>query len=190
MNGPSEERVDIDAYRMPRDPRCVNPGHPQAAHPMTSQCAAADAVDTRAALVSPHGFDGAGPVPVEVVTAAKRLAQLRVKFVHQWSPGCDSPLTTREIEDLFDASALQAEWMRELHEAVHAVDTRDARIASLEAEVERLRKIAQHTVRLIDAWHDGDVTTQHWISLADDLRAEAAALTPTTDTEEGEAPTD
>ena len=71
-------------------------------------------------LVSPHGFDGRGPVPKEVIEAAKRIAQLRVKFINQWTPGIENPLTTREVQELFDAAALQAEWMRELHEAVHS----------------------------------------------------------------------
>jgi hypothetical protein len=70
-------------------------------------------------LVSPNGFDGYGPVPEKVTAAAKQIAHLRTKFIHQWTPGMEQPLTTREIEQLFDASAIQAEWMRELYEAVH-----------------------------------------------------------------------
>ena len=70
-------------------------------------------------LVSPHCFDGHGPVPDQVRQAAKRIAQLRVKFVNQWMPGIGNPLTTREVEEVFQASALQAEWMRELYEALH-----------------------------------------------------------------------
>jgi hypothetical protein len=70
-------------------------------------------------LVSPHEFDGRGPVPEQVIAAAKRIAQLRVKFVNQWMPGLEAPLTIREIEELFNGAALQAEWMRELYEAVH-----------------------------------------------------------------------
>ena len=83
-----------------------------------------------AKLVSPHGFDGAGPVPEAVVQAAHTIASLRVKYVSQWTPGMEQPLTTRELQELFDAAALQAEWMREVLEA------RDA----LKAEVERLRE--------------------------------------------------
>ena len=83
-----------------------------------------------AKLVSPHGFDGAGPVPEAVVQAARTIASLRVKYVSQWTPGMEQPLTTRELQELFDAAALQAEWMREVLEA------RDA----LKAEVERLRE--------------------------------------------------
>ena len=71
-----------------------------------------------ATLVSPHGWDGRGPVPDEVSKAARRLAELRVKFFHQWTPGADSPFTTTEMDALFKASAIQAEWGRELHEAV------------------------------------------------------------------------
>jgi hypothetical protein len=70
-------------------------------------------------LVSPNGFNGHGPVPEKVTQAAKRIAGLRTKFIHQWTPGMGQPLTTREVEELFDASAIQAEWMRELYEAVH-----------------------------------------------------------------------
>lgn len=72
-----------------------------------------------AKLVSPNGFDGRGPVPDKVTAAAKRIAHLRVKFVSQWTPGMDNPLTTREVQQLFDAAAIQAEWVRELYEAVH-----------------------------------------------------------------------
>lgn len=63
-------------------------------------------------LVSPHGFDGFGPVPDEVMKGARRVAMLRVKFLTT-----ESGLTTREIEDLFYASALTAEWLREVYEA-------------------------------------------------------------------------
>jgi hypothetical protein len=70
-------------------------------------------------LVSPHGFDGHGPVPQEVTAAAKCIAELRVKFIHQWTPGVEQPLTTNEVDALFHAAALQAEWMRELYEALH-----------------------------------------------------------------------
>ena len=71
-------------------------------------------------LISPNGFDGHGPVPEKVNQAARIIAGLRVKFVNQWTPGGDSPLTTREVQGLFDAAAVQAEWMRELYEAVHS----------------------------------------------------------------------
>jgi hypothetical protein len=64
-------------------------------------------------LVSPHGFDGQGPVPPEVTAAAKRIAQLRTHFV------LSDSLTVEQIEELFDAALLQAEWMRELYEALH-----------------------------------------------------------------------
>lgn len=67
-------------------------------------------------LVSPHGFDGRGPVPDEVRTAAERIAQLRVKFLTRKTL---EPLTAHEVAQLFDAAALQAEWMRELYEALH-----------------------------------------------------------------------
>ena len=65
-------------------------------------------------LVSPNGFDGRGPVPEKVTAAAKRIAGLRAK----WLRG--SRLTASEIADLLDAVAIQAEWMRELYEAVHS----------------------------------------------------------------------
>jgi hypothetical protein len=74
-------------------------------------------------LVSPNGFDGRGPVPDKVTEAAKRIASLRTKFVHQWTPGMAHALTTTELQQLFDAAAVQAEWIRELHEAVHATRT-------------------------------------------------------------------
>ena len=70
-------------------------------------------------LISPHAFDGGGPVPDEVTAAARRIAALRVKFLaapwwnypeQEWL----FPLTAHEIEELFSASAIQAEWMREL----------------------------------------------------------------------------
>jgi hypothetical protein len=71
-------------------------------------------------LVSPNGFDGRGPVPEKVTEASKLIARLRVKFVHQWTPGMEHKLTTTELQQLFDAAAVQAEWIRELYEAVHA----------------------------------------------------------------------
>jgi hypothetical protein len=87
--------------------------------------------DLLSKLVSPHGFDGMADVPGDVVAACKRTAELRVKFLHQWHPGLESPLTTREVEELFTASATVAEWLREVTEA------RDA----LVAEVKRLRAV-------------------------------------------------
>lgn len=77
----------------------------------------------RWSFVSPHNFDGRGPVPQEVTAAAKRIAELRVKYVHQWTPGMENPLTTREVEELFNAAALQAEWMRELYDTLHGPQT-------------------------------------------------------------------
>jgi hypothetical protein len=70
-----------------------------------------------AKLISPNAFDGQGSVPDKVTEAAKRIATLRVKFVNQWMPGMDSPLTAREVDDLFGAVAIRAEWERELYEA-------------------------------------------------------------------------
>lgn len=67
--------------------------------------------------MSPNGFDGMGPVPEKVRAAARRIAELRVRFLHQCQSGMESPLTIREVEELFTAAALQAEWMRELYEA-------------------------------------------------------------------------
>lgn len=73
-----------------------------------------DARSTVRRLVSPNGFDGRGPVPEKVKEAAKRIAHLRVKFV------TGERLVPSEVDQLFDAAAMQAEWMRELYEAVHA----------------------------------------------------------------------
>jgi len=83
-------------------------------------------------LVSPNGFDGYGTVPDKVNEAARKIARLRTTFVNQWVPGADGTLTTTEIDRLFDASAIQAEWMRELYEA------RDTLITQL-AEMTRQR---------------------------------------------------
>ena len=68
-------------------------------------------------LVSPNGFDGMGPTPEKVLIASKRIAALRVKFITQWTPGMEGPLTTREVEELFDACVVITEWTRELYEA-------------------------------------------------------------------------
>lgn len=68
-------------------------------------------------LVSPNGFDGRGPVPDKVNEAARKIAKLRVRFVNQWHPGCEQPLTTSEVDALFAAAAIQAEWIRELYES-------------------------------------------------------------------------
>jgi hypothetical protein len=68
-------------------------------------------------LVSPHGFDARGPVPWEVTEAAKQTARLRVMFLTQ-----DGALTRSEIEELFRCCAVQAEWTREQHQAVHEHD--------------------------------------------------------------------
>jgi hypothetical protein len=65
-------------------------------------------------LVSPHGFDGHGPTPREVTDAAKLIARLRVKFLTDVIG-----LTHEEIDQLFNAAAIGAEWTRELYEAVH-----------------------------------------------------------------------
>jgi len=97
-----------------------------------------DRIDGRK-LVSPNGLDGMGPVPTQVQDAALCIAKLRIKFVHQWMPGMDSPLTSREVEDLFRASAIQAEWMRELYEA------RD-----------RLRDVAQAATNTREVWRVHD----------------------------------
>lgn len=70
-------------------------------------------------LVSPHSFDGHGAVPQVVHEASKRIARLRMKFVNQWNPARTNPLTTREVDELFEAAAIQAEWMREMYEALH-----------------------------------------------------------------------
>jgi hypothetical protein len=74
-----------------------------------------EAVEAR--LVSPNAFDGMKPVPEKVNAAARRISELRVKFVNQWLPGAGQPLTTREVDGLFGASAICAEWCREVYEA-------------------------------------------------------------------------
>lgn len=67
-----------------------------------------------ARLVSPHSFDGSGPVPEEVRQASRRIASLRSTFL------VTGEVTSSEARELFDAAALQAEWMRELYEAVQS----------------------------------------------------------------------
>lgn len=86
-------------------------------------------------LVSPHAFDGNGPVPVQVVVAGRDVAKLHVKFVNQWTPGADRLFTNGEIRMLLDAAALQAEWMRELYEAR---DLLLARLRAAEAQGDKL----------------------------------------------------
>ena len=76
-------------------------------------------------LVSPNGFDGNGPVPELLRDTAKRAARLRVRWMLHGS------LTDDEIGEVFDASMLQAEWMRELYEARDALRSR---ITELERE--------------------------------------------------------
>ncbi len=119
--------------------------------------------DLMSKLVSPHGFDGAGPVPDQVVAASTCIARLRVKFLHQWTPGMDQPFTTRELQELFDAAALQAEWMRELLEA------RDALVA------ERSRVMSDSATEDPCAlFHQGDPCLRCGASGADWARAVAA----------------
>lgn len=89
-------------------------------------------------LVSPNGFDGQGPVPDQVTAAAKRIAKLRTNFINQWTPGMEQPLTTREVEELFNASAMTAEWCRELYEAREALT---AKLAAAEAVIEAAQEI-------------------------------------------------
>lgn len=79
-------------------------------------------------LVSPHRFDGRGPVPEEVQTAARTIAALRSEFLVHGS------ISEAKTERLFQAAAIQAEWIRELHEAVHE-DT-------LAGQVRKLRPVA------------------------------------------------
>lgn len=103
-----------------------------------------DQLDLMGRLVSPHGWDGMGSVPSLVHEAAGGIARLRVKFVNQWMPGADSPLTTREVNELFDGAAITAEWLREVTEARdHAV-----------AEGERLREALR---RLTSSWEDAHI---------------------------------
>jgi hypothetical protein len=68
---------------------------------------------TYSEFVSPHNFDGSGPVPKKVQDAAKQIANLRVRFL---TSKTEPSLTTNEIEALFSYTAIQAEWMRELIE--------------------------------------------------------------------------
>jgi hypothetical protein len=85
-------------------------------------------------LVSPNGFDGYGPVPDKVNDAARKIAKLRTRFVSQWTPGCEQPLTTTEVDALFQASAVRAEWERELIEARDALTReRDEAVAVVTA---------------------------------------------------------
>lgn len=58
-------------------------------------------------------------MPEKVQEAAKTLARLRVKFVNQWNPATENPLTASEVAALFNASMVQAEWIRELYEVIH-----------------------------------------------------------------------
>jgi len=127
-------------------------------------------------LVSPNEFDGRGPVPEKVTEAARGIASLRVQFVIQWDPAMGNPLTTSEVQKLFDAAAIQAEWMRELYEAVQAdralIEAKDAEIAglthlldhaadrddelsSLYDTVERLRGALERIAK-VPAWRGGD----------------------------------
>jgi hypothetical protein len=80
----------------------------------------ADMSDIGQRLVSPHGFDGRGPVPWEVTQAATQTARLRVMFLTQ-----DGGLTRSEVDELFSAAAILAEWTRELYEVVHPAPLTD-----------------------------------------------------------------
>jgi len=88
--------------------------------------------DDMAKMVSPHGFDGVGPVPEMVVDAARCIAQLRVEFLRV------GEIATGDTEKLFQACAIQAEWMREL------LECRD-----------RLQAVAQAAVDTHEAWRIG-----------------------------------
>ncbi len=105
-------------------------------------------------LVSPHDFDGSGPVPEQVRAAARRIAQLQVMWSLQ-SADMEQPLTTRELQDLFDAAAIGAEWMRELYEV------RKALLARIEV-LERVAEAARDAVAALDALavDDADQTTE------------------------------
>jgi len=69
-------------------------------------------------LVSPNGFDGYGPVPDKVNEAARRIAGLNVKH------SLGKVMTAPEDADLFTASAVIAEWLREVTEARDALTER------------------------------------------------------------------
>ena len=64
-------------------------------------------------LISPHNLTNAEKdedgVPVVVKVAARAIAQLRVTFILRGS------LDETQLNELFDASALFAEWTREQH---------------------------------------------------------------------------
>lgn len=64
-------------------------------------------------LVSPNKFDGKGQTPDKVMEASKKLAELRKRFLLRGS------LTSKEVYQIFNACAIQAEWIRELYEVVH-----------------------------------------------------------------------
>ena len=105
-----------------------------------------------ARLVSPNNFDGRGEVPDKVNAAAKQIAHRWVKFVSQWDPAMPNPLTAKEVEQLFTATAIQSEWMRELHEAVHESP---AIISSLREENVALRGLRESVAQvLIESVHD------------------------------------
>lgn len=73
------------------------------------------AIENFQPLVSPNGFDGRGPVPWEVTEASKQISRLRIMCLTQ-----DDGLTKSEVDELFRCAAVQAEWIRELYEAVHS----------------------------------------------------------------------
>ena len=101
-------------------------------------------------LVSPNGFDGYGTVPDKVNEAARKIARLRTTFVNQWVPGADGTLTTTEIDRLFDASAIQAEWMRELYEARDTLTTQLAEMTRERDESNALLHVNQDAHKRCD----------------------------------------
>jgi hypothetical protein len=108
---------------------------------------------TASKLVSPNGFDGRGPVPDKVREAAKRIAKLRTKFVHQWTPGMASPLMTTEVDQLFTDAATQAEWIRELYEAVQALLADSARKDAVVEAARDQMYLHDHNENQGECWH-------------------------------------
>lgn len=122
-------------------------------------------------FMSHHAFDGYGPVPPGVVEAARSLARLRLWYLRS-KP--EKPLPAeREINELFAASAIQAEWMRELYEARDdlrsRLDAAEARAAAAEGVVKAARPFGDYWI-YEDADHD--LFPHHY----DDLVAALVAL--------------
>jgi hypothetical protein len=95
-------------------------------------------------LISPHNLTNAEKdedgVPVVVKVAARAIAQLRVTFILRGS------LDETQLNELFDASALFAEWTREQHAELATLrDSKEVKVPSVfdEIEAELLRAEAK-----------------------------------------------